>query len=62
MHNFHADMARQITESRIADAERARSARHLARARRSGRGRVRRRILQPIAHPGLALARLWRPE
>ena len=63
MHSFHADMARQITESRIADAERARSARHLTRARRSGRGRaLARRVLQPIAHPGPALARLVRPE
>ncbi len=63
MHHLHTEFARQITESRIAQAERARSARHVARPRRSDRGPGRaRRLLQPIAHPGPALARLWRPE
>ena len=62
MNNLHAALASQITEQRIADAERARAARHATRARRAGRTRDRRRVLQPIFHPGLALARLWRPE
>ena len=61
MHNLHAEVARQITESRIAEAERARAVRSLTRPDRRARGRAR-RVLQPIAHPGPALARLMRPE
>jgi hypothetical protein len=61
MHNFHAEFARQITESRIAEAERARAVRSLTRRTRTARGQ-RRRLLQPFAHPGHALARLVRPE
>ena len=63
MHTFHAEFARQTTESRIAEAERARTVRSLTRPTRVARGPGRaRRILQPIAHPGTALARLLRPE
>ena len=61
MHSFHAEFARQITESRIAEAERARAVRSLTRPTHVAPSRAR-RVLQPIAHPGLALARLWRPE
>ena len=61
MHSFHAEFARQITESRIAEADRARAVRGLTRSTREPRGRGR-RVLQPIAHPGAALARLLRPE
>ena len=61
MHSFHAEFARQTTESRIAEAERARAVRSLTRPARIAPGRVR-RLLQPIAHPGPALARLMRPE
>jgi len=61
MHNFHAEFARQITESRIAEAERARAVRSLTRSAPAPRGRAR-RVLQPFAHPGHALARLVRPE
>ena len=61
MHTFHAEFARQTTERRIAEADRARAVRSLTRPDRVARGRTR-RVLQPIAHPGLALARLWRPE
>ena len=61
MHNFHAEFARQTIESRIAEAERARAVRSLTRPTRAAPGRAR-RILQPIAHPGPALARLLRPE
>ena len=61
MHNFHAEFARQTTESRIAEAERARAVRSLTRPTRVTPSWGR-RIMQPIAHPGLALARLWRPE
>ena len=61
MHQFNAEIARQITESRIAQAEHARAVRGLTRSPRPGRVHAR-RVLGPIAHPGLALARLWRPE
>ena len=61
MHSFHAEFARQTTESRIAKAEQARAVRSLTRPARAPRGWGR-RILQPIAHPGPALARLVRPE
>ena len=61
MHSFHAEFARQTTERRIAQAEQARAVRSLTRPARASRGRGR-RILQPIAHPGHALARLVRPE
>ena len=61
MHNFHAEFARQTTESRIAEADRARAVRSLSRPSRAARGRGR-RALQPIAHSGTALARLLRPE
>ena len=62
MHSFHAEFARQTTESRIAEADRARAGRSLTRPTTRaplGRGR---RVLQPIAHARPALARLWRPE
>jgi hypothetical protein len=61
MHSIHAEVARQITDSRIAKAEQVRAVRSLTRPDRVGRGRAR-RVLQPIAHPGYALARLVRPE
>jgi hypothetical protein len=63
MHTFHAELARQTIESRIAEAERARAVRSLTRPTRaaSGQGRAH-RILQPIAHAGPALARMLRPE
>jgi len=61
MHSFHAQIARQITESRIAEAEHARLVRGLTRPRHDRRVGAR-RVLRPIAHPGPALARLWRPE
>jgi len=61
MHQINAEIARQITDSRIAQAEHARAVRGLTRSPQPGRVHVR-RVLGPIAHPGLALARLWRPE
>ena len=61
MHSFHTEMSRQITESRIAEAEHARLVRGLTRQRRAGRGSAR-RVLRPLFHPGPALARMWRPE
>ncbi len=61
MHPLHAEFARQITESRIAQAEHARTIHGLTRSPRPERVHVR-RVLEPFAHPGLALARLWRPE
>ena len=61
MHAFHAEFAMQITDSRIADAERSRAARSLKRSRRQ-RGSSARRLLRPVMHPGPGLARLWRPE
>ena len=60
VHHFHAEIARQVTESRIAGAERARSTRGLARSPRAARGP--RRTPRPVAHRRPALARLWRPE
>jgi hypothetical protein len=61
MNGIHAELARQTIDSRIAEAERARAVRSLTRPTGVAPGRTR-RVLQPIAHPGLALARLWRPE
>ena len=61
MHHIHTEIAHQITEDRIAGAERARAARGLTRSPRHGHLHAR-RLLAPLAHPGLALARLWRPE
>jgi len=58
---FHAEFARQTTERRIAQADRARAVRSLTRPTDTERSRSR-RLLQPIAHPGHALARLVRPE
>jgi hypothetical protein len=61
MTSIHAELARQITESRIAEADRARAVRSLTPPSRVTRGRAR-RVLHPIAHAGPALARLVRPE
>ena len=63
MNSIHAELARQTIESRIAEADQARAVRSLTRPTRAARGHGRaHRILQPIAHPGPALARLLRPE
>ena len=63
MHTFHAEFARQTTERRIAQAEQARAVRSLTRSTRAARGRGwGHRLVQPIAHPGHALARLVHPE
>lgn len=61
MHTLHAEIAMQITESRIADAERARLVRASQRHRRV-RARRARRVLRTVTHPRPALARLVHPE
>jgi hypothetical protein len=61
MHHIQAEVARQMIESRIAKAEHVRTVRGLTRSQRNHSGGAR-RALRPIVHPGLALARLWRPE
>lgn len=60
---IQASLARQIAESRIADAERARAVREQTRSRRSGGGGGgARRLLGRLAHPSPPLARSRHPE